>query len=61
MILLEIQCPHCNRKQKWLSYTVKKREQLFKKQTTCKVCGLGFLIKGAEVNRIIREVKYDGN
>ena len=61
MILLEIICPHCKKKQKWLSYAVKRREQLFKRQATCKVCGLSFLIKGSEVDRIVKEIKYDGH
>jgi len=63
MILLEIQCPHCRKAgrgglQKWLSYHVKRREQLFHKQATCKVCGRGFLIKGSEVNRIVKELRF---
>lgn len=61
MIVLEVQCPRCKRKRKWLSYDIKKREDLYGKQTECYYCHKKFVIKGETMDRIVKEIKYDGH
>jgi len=61
LILLEIQCPRCKRNRKWLSYTIKKREEVMGKKARCFNCEYMFTIKGASVDRIIKEIRYDGD
>ena len=61
MILLEIQCPRCKKVRRWLSYNVKKREDIFQKRTSCYDCGKEFIIKGSEVDRIVRVIRFDGD
>lgn len=61
MILLEIYCPRCKVRRRWLSYSVRNRDQMFGKKTRCFNCEKTFIIKGASVDRIIKEIKYDGD
>jgi len=58
MIELEIQCPHCKALRKWISYNIKKREEVFGKQATCWRCSKHFVIRGNQEDRIVREIRF---
>ena len=58
MIELIVQCPFCKHPQHYISYMVKRREQVFNRRRVCVWCGTAFMIKSERHDNIRREVMF---
>ena len=54
MIKLEVRCPRCKRKQKYVNYRIKKLYQIYGKKRRCVACGKMFYLKNDKEDNIVK-------
>lgn len=49
-----VRCPKCGNIQKYENIKARRRSDVFRKSTSCKLCGMSFVIKSVTHDRIIK-------
>lgn len=56
MLKLLLNCPHCKKNQKWISYRITRRSELRDRRRKCVVCERSFRIR----DNLVKELEYFG-
>ena len=59
MIKLKLRCPKCGKHREWLSYKIKRREEVYGRKAECFSCGAMFLIRGNRADSIAKEIEFN--